>query len=60
MCVAGGKAQDRNSALTALTSVGATSVDAESEAARQSFLGEIRTAGREANPEIDLSDHPVN
>jgi hypothetical protein len=52
--LAGGKAQDRNSALTAFTSVGARAVDTESESARQSFLGEIRAVGREANPEIKL------
>lgn len=63
LCVyvlAGGKAQDRNSALTAFANVGATSIDTESESARQSFLGEIQAVGREANPEIDLSGHPVN
>jgi hypothetical protein len=58
--LAGGKAQDRHSALTSFTSVGATTIDTESESARQSFLGEIRSVGREANPEIDLLVGPTN
>lgn len=51
----GGRAHDRNQALTAFASVKATAVDTDSESARQSFLGEIVALGRAANPEMNLS-----
>lgn len=51
----GGRAHDRNEALTAFASVKATAIDTDSESARQSFIGEIQALGRAANPEMDLS-----
>jgi hypothetical protein len=55
----GGRAHDRNEALTAFASVKATAIDTDSESARQSFLGEILALGRAANPEMNLSG-PTN
>ena len=55
----GGRAHDRNEALTAFASVKATAIDTDSESARQSLIGEILALGRAANPEMNLSG-PTN